>query len=258
MEKAADYTGMGEKYRKYRQGYSELVLDVLLNYTGVLRKKGTVVDVGAGTGIWTRQLAMRGLHCIAVEPNADMMANGKIYSGDLTNVTWRAGAAEETGLPDATADWVTMASAFHWSDAKRSIPEFHRILKKGGYLTLLWNPLVKEDDPVQMAVEEIIQRNVPGFSREFRSGEDSRRLMLAGGFFEDVIELRHQHEALVSRENYVSAWKAANHLKTEAEKRGPKVFDKIISEIEGLLKDKKELSVPYLTKAWTARKLDRG
>ncbi|MFA6035347.1 MAG: class I SAM-dependent methyltransferase [Candidatus Micrarchaeia archaeon] len=254
-QKAAHYTGMGWIYRESRQGYSEIILDILVSYTKVLAKGGTVVDVGAGTGIWTMQLAKRGLHCTAVEPNADMRENGKICTAKFRNIDWRIGTAEETGLPDKIADWVTMASAFHWSDSTCSIPEFHRILTDGGYLTLLWNPLVKEDDALQLEVEDIIRKHVPDFSRNFRNGENSRRLMLEGGLFRDVIEMRHQYTLQINKKTYVNAWRAANHLKTEAEKRGAGVFDSLIHEIEELLKDQETVQVPYLTKAWTAKKV---
>lgn len=30
------------------------------------------------------------------------------------------------------ADWVIMASSFHWTDPKKSLPEFNRILTGGG------------------------------------------------------------------------------------------------------------------------------
>lgn len=32
------------------------------------------------------------------------------------------------------ADWVIMASSFHWTDPKKSLPEFNRILTGGGIL----------------------------------------------------------------------------------------------------------------------------
>lgn len=255
-KKASDYTGLGENYRKYRQGYSEKVLDGLLSHVG-LNREGKVVDVGAGTGIWVEQIARRGYNCIAIEPNDDMRKNGQIYTGTLGNVEWRKGTGEQTGLSNDCADWVTMASAFHWTDPNISLPEFHRILREEGYITLLWNPLWKEGDPTQEAIERIIQKNVPDFSRSFRNGENSSNLILGSNLFKEVFEIRAIDYKIVPRDNYLMAWRAANHLKTEADKKGPNTFDTIIHEMEELLSDTETVKVPYLTKSWTAKKIKR-
>ena len=107
---------------------------------------------------------------------------------------------------------------------------------------------------MQEKVEKIIQNNIGIFSRDFRSGENSRKLLLESGCFKDIVEIRHVHYQRVHSNNYVNAWRAANHLRTEAQNKGEGVFDKIISEIEALLKGKEYIDVPYLTNSWTARK----
>ena len=49
------------------------------------------------------------------------------------------GIAEAIGLPDASADAVTVAQAFHWFDGPRALAEIHRVLRPGGVLALIWN-----------------------------------------------------------------------------------------------------------------------
>ena len=70
---------------------------------------------------------------VAVEPVAEMRA--------LIGPPARAidGVAEATGLPDASADAVTVAQAFHWFDGPRALAEIHRVLRPGGVLALIWN-----------------------------------------------------------------------------------------------------------------------
>ena len=49
------------------------------------------------------------------------------------------GAAEATGLPTASVDFVTAGQAFHWFDPARARIEFRRILKPDGWVVLVWN-----------------------------------------------------------------------------------------------------------------------
>lgn len=88
MVVAGDFTVLANHYSKYRVGYHEDVLSAMLGMISSSPNDLDIVDVGAGTGIWTRMMAARGCRCRAVEPNAAMrqrlakppMANYR-YSG---------------------------------------------------------------------------------------------------------------------------------------------------------------------------------
>ncbi|WP_181797856.1 methyltransferase domain-containing protein, partial [Streptomyces sp. WELS2] len=49
-------------------------------------------------------------------------------------------------LADATADLITYAQAWHWTDPARSVPEAFRVLRPGGALALWWNTNVYDVD----------------------------------------------------------------------------------------------------------------
>ncbi len=100
-----------------------------------------VLDVGAGTGKLTAQLAWLHLPSglpvvIAVEPDPDMLAE---LRRQLPAVTALPGRAEEIPLPDASVDAVFAGQAAHWFDLDRAIPEMARVLRPGGVLGGLWN-----------------------------------------------------------------------------------------------------------------------
>ena len=65
-----------------------------------------------------------------------------------TSIVWRKGSAEATGLPDASADLVTMASSFHWADFDQACEEFHRILRPGGMFVALVESSADRGEPV--------------------------------------------------------------------------------------------------------------
>ncbi|MCT1557660.1 methyltransferase domain-containing protein [Helcobacillus massiliensis] len=107
------------------------------------------VDLGAGTGKLTTALLNRGWSVTAVDPSAAMLelisdpAPGPASPAhsDRPALTRVTAPAEATGLPDASADLVVAAQAWHWFDSAEATGEVLRILAAGGTLGLIWNTL---------------------------------------------------------------------------------------------------------------------
>jgi SAM-dependent methyltransferase len=115
------------------------------------------VDVGAGTGKLTRLLVPTGARLIAVEPLAEMRAQLEVAVAGVEAV---AGSAESLPLLNASADAITVASAMHWFDLDRALPEIHRVLRSGGGLGVVSQGR-DLDDPLQAGVQEIIGGYLP-------------------------------------------------------------------------------------------------
>ncbi|MDR3207627.1 MAG: class I SAM-dependent methyltransferase [Oscillospiraceae bacterium] len=127
-----------DNYVKYRPDYPAEALDRIAAFGG-LGPGSAVADVGAGTGKLTRLLLERGWRVWAVEPNANMRAAAEQTLSGFPGFTPVAASAEETTLPDASVNLVTVAQAFHWFDRAACRAEFRRILKPGGGVALIWN-----------------------------------------------------------------------------------------------------------------------
>lgn len=128
---AGSFGAAADSYERGRPSYPAEALDWLLP-PDVVR----VLDLGAGTGKLTRDLAARGLDVVAVEPSDGMRAQ---LSRGLPGVTVLAGTAEGIPLDSASVDAVLVAQAWHWVDPSRAVPEAARVLRPGGRLGLLWN-----------------------------------------------------------------------------------------------------------------------
>lgn len=145
------FTERAGEYDRFRPGYPEAALDLVLR--GLDTARIVVADVGAGTGIFSRALAGRGCRVIAIEPNDAMRAAAPPFAG----IEWRAATGEQTGLASASVDLVTCAQAFHWLKPEQAIREFCSILKPGGRVALLWN-IGDERDPVAKGYYDAIRR----------------------------------------------------------------------------------------------------
>jgi ubiquinone/menaquinone biosynthesis C-methylase UbiE len=255
--KAGDFTGLAKDYSQHRPDYCPSVLRALL---GLLSKPTTDVDfadVGAGTGIWTLMVHDAGVRsATAVEPNEDMRNNG-IADSQHTSVRWLVGSAEATGLPSGSADWLSMASSFHWANFDTATQEFHRVLRPSGRFTALWNPRLIEINPLLVEIEAHLDRLRPNIKRvsSGRSGitEALTEQLWASPYFEDVIYLEGRHIIEMTPERYLGAWRSVNDLRVQL---GPEKFDAFLNFVEKRVTGLKAIEATYLTRAWSARRKD--
>jgi SAM-dependent methyltransferase len=90
-----------------------------------------IVDLGAGTGILTRQLRELGHRVIAVEPDDEMRRQ---IDGDA-----RAGDATAIPVDTESQDAVTAGQAYHWFAGEPAHTEIARALRPGGWFVPIWN-----------------------------------------------------------------------------------------------------------------------
>lgn len=95
-----------------------------------------VLEVGAGTGQWTRLLTERGAKVTVVEPDDDMRAVLVRRSPDVRALK---GSAERLPVDESAFDTVLVSSAWHWFEQPDATYEMARVLRDRGHLVVLWN-----------------------------------------------------------------------------------------------------------------------
>ena len=133
------FNHLADIYEKYRPSYPQKYVEDIIEKCH-LNFESLVADIGAGTGILTRQLLHNNLKVVGVEPNPDMR---KVLKKLETNKNFRAieGTAEHTNLENNSIDLIVVAQAFHWFDKEKFKKECKRILKPNGSVWILWNQL---------------------------------------------------------------------------------------------------------------------
>jgi SAM-dependent methyltransferase len=162
-------------YVRGRPEFPAATLDWLRSDLGLTAGK-TVIDLGAGTGKFTRRLLETGATVIAVEPVDAMREH---LARDLHPVTALAGSAQHMPLPNACADAIVCAQAFHWFACAASLTEIHRVLRPGGVLGLIWN--VRDQSVDWVAQLTRIMQPHEGDAPRYDHGE-WRRVFPAAGF----------------------------------------------------------------------------
>ena len=250
--KQGDLTELA-KYYVNRPGYSKELLSYVKDH--IARSMGddlVVADVGAGTGKLTSNLYEIGLRGYAIEPNDAMRNEGIAAFSSIEAFEWREGSAEKTGLEDSCVNWVLMGSSFHWAEPVAASNEFKRILKPGGYFTAIWNPRNITSSPLHMEIEEMIKHEVPELNRVSSGKSITTEVMeeKLGDNFDDIVFMEAKHEEVMTKERYINTWRSVNDIQAQA---GPERFERILRNIEEILKDKDSVVVPYKSRAWTAK-----
>ncbi|MEU8890221.1 class I SAM-dependent methyltransferase [Streptomyces sp. NPDC048442] len=146
--RAHSFNAAAASYAAHRPSYPPALLDAVEELAGRPLSGARVADIGAGTGIGTAVLVAHGARPIAVEPGDGMAAE---FRRTLPDVPLVRGDGNHLPLATASADFITYAQAWHWTDAALSAPEAMRVLRPGGALALWWNVM---DDTVQWVADQ--------------------------------------------------------------------------------------------------------
>jgi SAM-dependent methyltransferase len=184
------YTAFADVAEAYERGRPSYPADAVRWLVG--DEPCDVVDLGAGTGKLTRGLVALGHRVTAIEPLDEMRSQLEVA---VPAAQAFAGSAEEIPLPNASADVVICAQAFHWFDHTVAMTEIARVLRPRGRLALVWNS--RDDrDPWTARLSEII-------GNEAVAKDDVHAPVDESGSFVTVETSEFTFEQLLNRERLV-------------------------------------------------------
>jgi ubiquinone/menaquinone biosynthesis C-methylase UbiE len=131
-ERALSFGEVADTYDRARPSYPEEAAAWLVGST----TPAAVLELGAGTGKLTAQLAKCGHRVTATDPSEPMLRR---LVARVPEAAAALATAEQIPVASRSVDVVVCAQAFHWFDVERTLPEVARVLRPGGALAVTWN-----------------------------------------------------------------------------------------------------------------------
>jgi len=207
------FSVVANRYANFRPHYPAALFDYLAT---LVPRQARVWDCAAGNGQASHDLARRFSHVVATDASKEQIASATPEA----NIEFRVARADQSGLPDASIDLITVAQAVHWFDMN-FFAEAERVLKPGGVLAV-WAYGIKtvEGDAVNRLVQDFYANKVgPYWPPERKLVEDEYRTIRFP--FAEIIPPAFRMEArwtLAQLLCYFSTWSATNrYIKANGE-----------------------------------------
>jgi SAM-dependent methyltransferase len=152
MDSVSRFTTKAERYARYRWGYAPEAIQAIFDIT-TLSAQAIVADIGAGTGLLTKELVGRVAKIYAVEPNLAMREIVERLLSQQPVFISVDGRSDATTLPDHSIDLIVAGQAIHWFEPHSTLKEFRRILKPEGWLAALFHTRI--DHPIFEALKPV-------------------------------------------------------------------------------------------------------
>jgi ubiquinone/menaquinone biosynthesis C-methylase UbiE len=235
---SAGFSRAADAYERGRPDYPEAAVEWLVRKLD-LRPGVTVVDLAAGTGKLTRALLPSGATVVAVEPVAEMRA--LIEGAEAVD-----GRADAMPFPEAWADAITVAQAFHWFANEASVSEIARVLTPSGALALIWNSRV-DDHPVQAVIDELTAELATEVTTLY---DDAWRGPIeASRQFGPLEEARFDHAQELDEQGVVDRVLSTSYVATAPQERQREIEARLREVVGG-----ETVRLPYVTMAFVTRK----
>jgi len=231
-----------DAYDRARPSYPPAVYDSLGDLRGL-----RVIDVGAGTGIATRQLIERGALVVAIDPGRTVLTRAVTHTPSLP-----AAVAVGSLLPirDQTADLVCFAQSWHWLDQAGRVQEVHRVLRDGGRWAGWWSHARADAEGWFHEYWSTIEASCPGTHRDQRD-TDWGATVEAPGMFTVASREVIPWTRSISVEDWISD--QASHSYVAA--LGAHDRRELLTRLRHVVDDAfptGTMTVPYETWLWTA------
>ena len=123
----------------------------------------TVLELGCGTGYFTRELARSGADVVAIDISPELLEVARA-NDSVPNIHYQIQNAYALGYSDAVFDSVVGSSVLHHLEIEEALRDIYRVLKPAGTIYFT--------EPNMLNPQIAIQKNIPWIKRKLGDSPD--------------------------------------------------------------------------------------
>jgi len=152
----SQFGNVSDDYAKYRDALPQVLFNQLIDQ-GVFFAGNQIIELGAGTGIISRDLAMLGAHVIGIEPSPQMIvqAERSVLGTSAGSVRYICAAAESFEV-DHRVPIMIAVRAWHWFDRTKTLQNIDKHLTEDGILIII-NSIFRSDSDIAQLTFGVLQ-----------------------------------------------------------------------------------------------------
>jgi SAM-dependent methyltransferase len=225
-----NFDRLAKSYRKSRPHYSNKITKFLKSIFDNDRNIVSL-DLGSGTGIFSRQLSKISKQVIGIEISKEMIKNA--YK--IKNIKYINSSVNNLKI-NKKFDLITSASCFHWFDNIKIKKIIQNNLRDNGFFFITYNSRDIHGDAFLTKVEKKIISFNSSFKNRVSSGSSEfvnkkiinfAKILKTNG----PIFLQFQHNENFSLKRYLNVWDSSNEFRNKLGEKNYSIFkDWLIKE----------------------------
>lgn len=248
--KLGNFNLLASAYKKSRPGYSNKILHLIQSLQFYNSSKISCLDLGSGTGIFTKQLAKISDKVVGVELSKEMIKNA--YK--IKNVRYINESANKVNF-DQKFDVFTAASCFHWFNDFKISKLVKKNLKQYGYFLICYNSRDISGDVFLNKVENKIFSLSKKFNSRISSGQSNFVKKKINKFtklskLKGPLYFEFSHVENFSKKRYFTVWESSNEFRS---KLGEENYNVFLSWLDQNFPNK-GIKAKYKNKCWLLQK----
>lgn len=248
----ASFDVFANNYHSVRPGYPAPLFEDIRDQCGIGRTS-QVLEIGAGSGIATVELAKLGCRVVAIEPGAHLATIARERTGNFENVEIFEGTFENFRTADRF-DAILVFTAFHWLGEGDKYQRALDLLSGSGSLVLVWNSFFQSDSPATAEVNRAYREFLPDIYPEESKVADVNEGVLSklNRREQEVVSNRLFYPVFLRR--YLTTYNYDDQTYPKLLNTFPKIVEveekkrlMVLGRISEIIKRHGKISVPVLT-----------
>lgn len=252
----ASFDIYAKNYHSARPSYPQQLFIDLQDICG-LTPESSILELGAGSGIATRELGKFGCRVVGIEPGANLVSIAKEQTADQCNVEVLEATFENLETKEKF-DAVTAFTMFHWLKDDDKYSKLVDLLKDDGNLVIVWNSFFQSQDPVVAEINALYSRIL---SEVYETSSGVNEAVLAKLRNREIELMQNEHFVVYDLRRYVVVYHYDSETYPNLLNTFPKIINledikrqEFLSQVADVVKRHGTISVPIMTTLLVCKK----